>query len=50
MGKNQRPFWNAVYLAPIMEAIVCYAWFTGRLAPLLALAYLLLIGGWFILS
>jgi len=50
MVKNQRPRWNPVYLAPIIEAIVCYAWFTGHLPPLLAIAYLLLIGKWFILG
>jgi hypothetical protein len=34
----------------MMEAIVCYAWFTGRLATPVAIAYLLLIGAWFILG
>lgn len=50
MLKNRRPLWKYNYLAPIMEAIVCYAWFTGQLATLSAIAYLLLIGAWFILG
>ncbi len=36
------------YLALVMEAIVCFAWFTGNLAPLLAIVYIIILAVWFI--
>jgi hypothetical protein len=38
------------YIALPLTAFICFQWFTGNLAPVLAVAYLLILGTWFILG